>query len=1704
MLKPEQAQARLSEWKLPPEDTRLAAAEKLPPPLGGIAELLISRSKFKGEKAYLHWQEERRLGREAALQLMQLSPAERIELFATIAPGLAPALDRGWQLLLTTPYQVGYVRKAYRAPNHPALMATLVCSWVQMMSQALESYQADVLNPAWLATWTAHLPYGGHVGGDFGVLLAAVINQRDAAGDEVFDVLRQSLTNDHEIAATGRHVYTAFLLSDREEGWELIEKTLLAAQRQEGLRQAILESIDLTHPTAFRRMLRLILEHDLFRFSAVVRALDVWFGQMWSTASTGAVKKLLEQTVEFLDNPAARGKALRGKDAAAAHLALWCAATEDAVASVPLAEKLLTAKSAEIRFAAASHLKNLDLDLATTALIPALDDENLQVVRLALFLGHYQSDEEEATPKTPTDRFERIERLIARVPAKPVKLEPIVWPWTETTLERTDVTGCLALALEGRPPTRLIPHLPQMSAPVRGHALRQIAEVKPWDAATREAMLTLAGDASPDVRSTAIENLAEEKLAAEDLMRLEGYLNRKAGDLRRGILDLLLKQSDAEALASAARLCAAKDASQRLAGVELLRLLADAQRSVEECRRQADAYKTLRKKLTKDEQAHFDALAQDKAVVATLDDALGLLNPADRSPAIPPRDLHAPFFTDAAIACLKSLDELVHEHRETSIKYDTYRGKQEELLGNVQWGFPGPRYDKPRDKEISRLPLAEVWTKWYAERGPKLRDADGFELLRALVWQELTTGYRAQAAAAWTEDSPPRKSAIQRIECGQSSVALRYARIVNELLEWFLYLHPFDAKGFLLDAQETAFALVPADDVAGLCDLTKMAQRYGFLHAVVESDWRDFHHFEIWSTILDQHLNLADAQLTADEQTRRWQLLRWRDEPLPGAARSRVAEQYLFAAYDAGAANLADVTDHLLAPRGFLGYSADRFGLLALLTSRNLSREDKSFLERHPEIRELKDRAVERILELELSRGDAPTAASAAAHSISSLPGIGTLHRLLHALGKGEFKVGNTWRGSDVIDRRQTLTSLVRKTYPAEHETPDDFVRIMKAAVRAGEFPEERLLQLTFLAPQWTKSIEAYFGWKHMAEGVYWFIAHMRYVWGMSDQLALAAGEEEPTGDDAEAAADSTSDDESTDDESARPQQRKLSAWERLILERTPLSDADRNEGAIDVEWFRRTYAQLGDKHWQALAAAARFAANAIQAKRAKFIAETLLGRTTRKELVDGIKKKQLKDYVRLLGLLPLAKGAKRDADLQERCRVLREYRRYANQLSGLTKPDALRAWDIGMKNLAQTAGFADPLRLEWAVGADAVKDLAKGPVSVTNAGVTVTLALDEFSKPEVTITKGDKPLKTIPPAVKKHKKVAELTGRVADLKKQASAIRQSLEAAMCRGDVFTGEELQSWCGHALVAPLLSRLVVVGDGIFGYPDKGGKALRDYADKLEPVKKNESLRIAHPHDLLESKHWQDWQHDCFRAERVQPFKQVFRELYVVTKQEKTDGGISHRYDGQQVQPRQALALFGQRGWNTQDGIFKVFHDLAMSAAVDFDAGFSTPLEVEGATIAGVMFRRRDEWKPMPLAEVPPRLFSEVMRDLDLVVSVAHAGGVDPEASASTVEMRESLVQETAQLLQLKNVRLKSTHALIDGELANYTVHLGSGVVHTLPGGAICLVPVHAQHRGRLFLPFADDDPKTAEVISKVLLLARDREIQDPVLLEQIRR
>jgi hypothetical protein len=207
----------------------------------------------------------------------------------------------------------------------------------------------------------------------------------------------------------------------------------------------------------------------------------------------------------------------------------------------------------------------------------------------------------------------------------------------------------------------------------------------------------------------------------------------------------------------------------------------------------------------------------------------------------------------------------------------------------------------------------------------------------------------------------------------------------------------------------------------------------------------------------------------------------------------------------------------------------------------------------------------------------------------------------------------------------------------------------------------------------------------------------------------------------------------------------------------------------------------------------------------------------------------------------------------------------------------------------------------------------------------------------------------------------------------------------------------------------------------------------------------------------------------------------------------------------VNPRQALALLGARGWiaRPDEGVSRTFHEDGLTVRLGFQEGFFTPAEIEGLTLETVVFTRKGEWTELPLDEIPARLFSEAMRDLDLVVSVAHRGGVDPEATASTVEMRTALVKETCELLSLGNVELKGSHAIVRGQLGTYSIHLGSAGVTLMPGTALPIVAVHSQHRGRLFLPFADDDPRTAEVLSKVLLLARDKEIRDPNILDWIR-
>lgn len=298
--------------------------------------------------------------------------------------------------------------------------------------------------------------------------------------------------------------------------------------------------------------------------------------------------------------------------------------------------------------------------------------------------------------------------------------------------------------------------------------------------------------------------------------------------------------------------------------------------------------------------------------------------------------------------------------------------------------------------------------------------------------------------------------------------------------------------------------------------------------------------------------------------------------------------------------------------------------------------------------------------------------------------------------------------------------------------------------------------------------------------------------------------------------------------------------------------------------------------------------------------------------------------------------------------------------------------------------------------------------------------------------------------------------------------------------------------------------MISNDHTIGFYHDG--ALINAHGEIQELNEDSTLRIAHCVDLHEHSVWSDYQHYCFKEKLVQPFRQIFRELYVPTPDELKEKSISRRYAGHQIQPKQTLALLKTRGWKVdyEEGLQKVYHKDGFQVKLYAMADWFSPADIESPTLETIEFHSLKDYKNIPFEDINPRIFSEVMRDVDLVVSVAHVGGVDPEASHSSVEMRAVLMKETARLFKLDNIRIEGSHVLVKGQLAEYSVHLGSAVVHQTPGRYLSILPVHSQHRGRLFLPFADDDPKSAEVLSKVLLLAKDNEIQDPTILSQIRR
>jgi hypothetical protein len=343
------------------------------------------------------------------------------------------------------------------------------------------------------------------------------------------------------------------------------------------------------------------------------------------------------------------------------------------------------------------------------------------------------------------------------------------------------------------------------------------------------------------------------------------------------------------------------------------------------------------------------------------------------------------------------------------------------------------------------------------------------------------------------------------------------------------------------------------------------------------------------------------------------------------------------------------------------------------------------------------------------------------------------------------------------------------------------------------------------------------------------------------------------------------------------------------------------------------------------------------------------------------------------------------------------------------------------------------------------------------------------------------------------------------------------LEGLIASGDSLSVDELSRLMQLPTARSMFSKLLLRNqDGVIGlfHPDR--MTLTDVAGAIHPAGSN--LKVVHPYDLYLTDTLAAWQRDIVHRRIVQPIKQVFRELYLLTPAEQTTNTYSNRFAGQVVDGSIAAKLLATRGWRFDYGAtplpYKDFPHLQLRAIFSFPDVFHYFGENRIITADRILFQRYPLYKGfyatvdsdgIPLEEVPPLVFSEVMRDADLVVSVGQRDG-EAKLSAEAYQRRGDVVRSLLDDLGLAGVEVDGHFAYVQGKLAWYRVHLGSAVIHIEPGNYLCIVPSHwGQRHERLFLPFADEaDNKISEVISKILFLLADDRITDHSILRQIHR
>jgi len=426
----------------------------------------------------------------------------------------------------------------------------------------------------------------------------------------------------------------------------------------------------------------------------------------------------------------------------------------------------------------------------------------------------------------------------------------------------------------------------------------------------------------------------------------------------------------------------------------------------------------------------------------------------------------------------------------------------------------------------------------------------------------------------------------------------------------------------------------------------------------------------------------------------------------------------------------------------------------------------------------------------------------------------------------------------------------------------------------------------------------------------------------------------------------------------------------------------------------------------------------------------------------------------------------------------------------------------------------------------------------------TLTLA---HGKADVQWQKAGKPLKSAPAALK-----ATHADELKELKAAQTQAQQTYTAQRDRLDrSFVDERRLAWpwfaqyyFNHGLMSEL-ARLLIWRlhrpDGSFQDALYLGETWVDAHGQPVPAPAADTqLQLWHP-VLAPAAEVLAWRDLLEKHELRQPLKQAFREVYLLTPPEERTATYSNRMAAHILKQHQFNSLAKLRGWryhllgaydkgydSETASLPLPAHDLTAEywvSEVDADGAWNDTGIYLYVSTDQVRFVRGTE--PVPLPDVPPLPFSEVMRDVDLFVGVASVGN-DPQWRdngglaqfhtywenysfgdlSEVAKTRKAALERLVPRLKIGKVsEIKGNFLVVKGHRHTYKIHLGSGNILMAPGDQyLCIVPDRSGKTlgaSDVFLPF-EGDAVLSIILSKAQLLMDDDKITDETILRQLAR